>query len=103
MEIFPISVHGVEYYRDRAGVVLVDLRDEEEYKKGHIKTAVNIPFEQLEKKKEQLYSYDIVIFYCERGNVSLLAAREYGESNQKVYTLVGGYLGYTGNFSIDGY
>ena len=39
------------YYSD---VLIVDLRDSGEYKKGHIRGAWNIPYEELEGRMKQL-------------------------------------------------
>ena len=42
------------YYSD---VLIVDLRDSGEYKKGHIRGAWNIPYEELEGRMKQLRGY----------------------------------------------
>ena len=60
------------YYSD---VLIVDLRDSGEYKKGHIRGAWNIPYEELEGRMKQLRGYKRVILYCDYGNQSMEAAR----------------------------
>lgn len=48
-------------------VTLVDVRDADEFAKGHLKTAINIPVEKLESKIKELPSDKPVIFLCSTG------------------------------------
>ena len=48
-------------------VYLVDVRDADEYKKGTLKTAVNIPVDDLENKIKELPSDKPIIFICGTG------------------------------------
>jgi rhodanese-related sulfurtransferase len=46
------------------GVVLVDVLSSESYAKGHIKGAISIPLNELEKKIGTLNKADKIIVYC---------------------------------------
>jgi len=76
-------------------VQIVDLRSRSEYETSHIPYAVNIPYEEMDDYIDDLSRWDKVIFYCSRGNLSLMAARELSKiSNGMIYSLGGGYNAY---------
>ena len=45
----PISGKMLDYYVGRKDSFLIDLRNPKEYHTGHIKRAVNVPYENLEE------------------------------------------------------
>ena len=72
----PISGKMLDYYVGRKDSFLIDLRNPKEYHTGHIKGAVNVPYEKF----EEMQTYDfpkgkILVLYCDRGGASLQAAR----------------------------
>ena len=79
----------------REGRVIIDLRTPQEYRAGHIKGEINLPYEQLEEKISSLPDEELVL-YCERGSVSMAAARELAARNYRVKTVVGGIRAYRG-------
>ena len=97
-----ISVKQMLSYMGKRNTVIVDLREPNAYLKEHIMGAVNIPYELLEKHMAELQVYRNIILYCDRGNTSLLAAREMGRKGFYVMTLYGGIQGARGKLSIDG-
>jgi len=50
-----------------SSITLIDVRDPDEFTKGAIKTAVNIPVDQLEKQIKQLPSDKPIVFICGTG------------------------------------
>jgi rhodanese-related sulfurtransferase len=48
-------------------IYLVDVRDKDEFAKGHFKTSVNIPVDDLEKKVKALPSDKPIVFVCSTG------------------------------------
>ncbi len=50
-----------------SSVMLIDSRDADEFAKGHFKTAVNIPTENLEPKIKELPSDKPIVFVCSTG------------------------------------
>lgn len=49
------------------GIQLIDVRDKDEYAKGHFKTAVNIPTDSLEKNVKELSDAKPIVFVCNTG------------------------------------
>ena len=56
--------------------VIVDVRDETEYKEGHIPSAINIPAESFAMKSEVLPKEKKIIVYCNTGGRSYMAYRK---------------------------
>ena len=56
--------------------VIVDVRDESEYKDGHIPSAINIPAESFALKSEVLPKEKKIIVYCNTGGRSYMAYRK---------------------------
>lgn len=82
------------YMIQHPNCILLDVRSEEEYKKGHIKNAINIPYEEdmewnLDKSKR-------IIVYCERGSASIQAARALLAEGYRAVSVVGGIKEYRG-------
>lgn len=71
--------------------MIIDLRSEESYRRGHVKNARNLPFEYIEEWKRELPERISVILYCEHGNLSLLAAKKLRGREGAIYTVRNGY------------
>ena len=84
------------------GTLVIDIRDTEVYRKAHIATAINIPYEEFEENVYLLNKYETIILYCERGNASLYLAREYTNLGPLFLTLAGGFNRNKAKFVIDG-
>ena len=76
MSFDTIRTSDINKYLGNPDVLIIDLRDIKEYTAGHIPTAINIPYEDMEEEKANLPKNKLLIFYCDRGNISLLAARD---------------------------
>ena len=66
----PISGIMLDYYVGRKDSFIIDLRDAKEYHNGHIRGAVNVPYEKF----EEMQTYDfpkgkILVLYCDRGEI----------------------------------
>ena len=96
MSFDTIKTNDIIKYIGMPNVLIIDLRDEDEYYAGHIPTAVNIPYEQLEEKKPYLQQNSLLIFYCDRGNISLLASRDLMKYGYNIKSLYGGIHAYRG-------
>ena len=93
----PISAKMLDYYVGRKDAFLIDFRDREAYRTGHIKGAINVPYEKFEEMQE----YDFpkgktLVLYCERGGASLLAARILAKKGYQTRTVIGGMNAYRG-------
>ena len=55
----------LEMLENKEKLKLVEVLEKEEYEKGHIPGAINIPLEELEKlAKQKLKKTDTIIVYC---------------------------------------
>lgn len=56
-------------------LVIIDVRTEDEYTQGHIKGAINIPYDQLLKEQDKIIAYkdQQVILYCHSGRRAKMA------------------------------
>ena len=48
-------------------IMLIDVRDADEYARGHFKSAINIPVDDLEKKIKDLPLDKTIVFVCATG------------------------------------
>lgn len=90
-----ISVRELDNYVEKyMETIIIDVREKEDFQKSHIRSAINIPYEEgmewnLNKKKRYL-------LYCERGVTSLMAAREMKKQGYQVASVSGGISEYKG-------
>ncbi|MFR6472637.1 MAG: rhodanese-like domain-containing protein [Turicibacter sanguinis] len=71
-------------------ILIIDVRDADEYEKGHIRNAINIPYNQLEQHLDELMAYQDtpIIIYCQSGNCSKIAGEKLEELGfTKVYVI----------------
>lgn len=90
-----IPPKDLELYLHQKDTMVIDLRSPDEYVAKHIKGAVNIPYERL--KKCCVFPREfLLVFYCDRGSMSMAAAREYAKKGYRTKTVVGGFHAYQG-------
>lgn len=103
--MFPIetiSAKMLDYYVGRPDALIIDLRERETYRKVHIKSAINIPYGELDEKKD-LPQEKVLIFYCDRGGASMEAARRMVRKGYRTRSVIGGFTAYRGrNLVISG-
>lgn len=91
-----IRPSDIEKYIGQNDIIIIDLRDDIEYKQGHIPSAINIPYEEFEYRKSQLSKYDLIILYCHRGSISIALARDLSKEDFEVKNIYGGINAYRG-------
>lgn len=94
MDFEAIPAKLLDSYIGIKNYMIIDLREEEEYRKGHIFGAYNLPYERIDRmtlRKDVTY-----IMYCERGSASMAAAKELSKKGYHVKSVVGGILAYRG-------
>lgn len=96
LNIDTISAEELDDYIGRKDAVIIDLREKEVYEASHIKTAVNIPYEELEGCR-RFSKRKLLVLYCQRGSSSLFAARELMKMGYRVKSVVGGIRCYQGS------
>lgn len=59
-------------------IIIIDVRDTDEYEKNHIRNAINIPYDQLEQHIDELMPYQDkpIIIYCQGGKRSKMAGEK---------------------------
>ena len=93
-----ISMRQLEKILDTGGdhYILVDVRENEEYRRGHLEGAVNLPYEELLRAPELLPKDKIILVYCAHGSNSMLAARELSGMGYRTVNVYGGLMYYRG-------
>ncbi len=71
--------------------LLIDVRTPEEYARGHIPMAVNIPVDDLRSRLDELPRGDEVVAYCQVGQRGYLATRILTQEGRPTRNLSGGY------------
>lgn len=85
---------------NREDAVVVDLRDNAEFRKGHIVDALNIPYSGAIKRLSELEAYKDkpVVLVCKMGQHSGDIGRQLGALGfSRVYRLSGGMLDWQNN------
>ena len=79
-------------------ILFVDVRQPKEYKKGHIDTAVNVPYEKVEKYAKKWDRENPIVFYCIHSSWRApYAANVLADSGFKnAYILEGGIVAWKG-------
>lgn len=91
-----IRAKDIVYYIRRADTQIIDIREPSDYRQGHIPSAINIPFDDFENGQRNIPKDRLLILYCERGNLSLLLARDLSNEGYMVKNIYGGLNAYRG-------
>ncbi|MBR1815181.1 MAG: rhodanese-like domain-containing protein [Lachnospiraceae bacterium] len=76
--------------------IIVDIREKEDFAKGHIPMAINLPLSDIENGNIGLPKNKIILVYCENGGGSMMAARILANNGYNVINAVGGISNYRG-------
>lgn len=90
-----LSPAEVTRLMNRENAILLDVRNANDFKKGHIINSISIPNTELAERQESLekHKQKVVITYCEHGNLSDKAARSLKASGfEQVYSMKGGVM-----------
>ena len=83
-------------------LILIDTRAKAQYKKGHIKTARNIPLAALREETAGLDKNMVIVTYCNKGVTGNAAQNLLNNKGfKKVYSLSGGYKNYSTDYPED--
>ena len=94
-QIETISAKMLDYFVERSDALIIDIREEKAYRKGHVRNAVNFPYEMLEEYRD--FPRDkTLVFYCERGGASMAAARQFARLGWRTRSVIGGFEAYRG-------
>ena len=81
-------------------IVIIDVRDKEDYDAGHIPNAVNIPRKELDNRYKELNKEDIHIVYCynQQCHLGLCACRFLATKDIPCMYMEGGYKSWVEDF-----
>ena len=85
-----------EIVRENNNVFLIDVRTEDEFLDKHLKNAINIPLQNIDKNIEKIVKNknDIIIVYCKYGSRGEKASNKLIKMGYNtVYNLKGGIMG----------
>ena len=68
----------------KSNALLVDIREKEDYAKGHWPGAVNYPYDDISRGKRYLPKGRKLILYCEHGGGSMQMARIQTQKHNQV-------------------
>lgn len=97
--LFPEELSEFRSQFGEGAYVLVDVRQPEEYRQGHIPGARLLPLPELEQNLEELRSKPNLVFYCRSGARSQVAAnlaRASLPDQTRIANLVGGFTAWEG-------
>ena len=78
-----------------AALLVVDVRDQAEYKSGHVPGAINIPQKKFQRQLEKLGDANGIVLYCINGRRTRLAEQTLIENDvPDVFHLEGGLMGW---------
>ncbi len=75
--------------------VLVDVRTSNEYARGHVEGAINIPLDELRNRLGELDREKLLVLYCEFGLRGYIADRILSQKGYRVNNITGGYVSYS--------
>lgn len=81
--------------------MIIDVRNRREYEKGHVKGAVNLPYDHL-LERVCLPRDKILVICCERGAASMAEGKRLAENGYEVKTVIGGMHAYRRTISGGG-
>lgn len=77
-----------------AGVVLIDVRETEEYVEGHVPGAIHIPLGLLPYRLDEVPAGEPVYVICRSGARSLRGAEVLATAGRKPLSVAGGTMGW---------
>lgn len=92
MEI--ISMRQIALNGPPGNSVLIDLRKPQDYARGHIPGAINVPYENLSVREVSFDKSKKLAFYCMHGSKSMAACTRYEKLGYMTCDLRGGYSEY---------
>lgn len=97
LEVPSIDQNELVKYLNDPDVIIVDVREASGYTKGHIPNSINIPFEDFQKRYNELDSNKTIILVCHSGGMGKASGQFLLQQGfQHVANLDGGMAKWTG-------
>lgn len=87
-------LEDIEHLPYDGSVVLLDVRTQREYQRGHVDGFVNIPVDELRERMEEIEKGKSIYVMCQSGLRSYIATRILAGYGHEVYNLSGGFRFY---------
>lgn len=93
-----IAAYSIDEFMSKNNdrIIILDVRSEREYLEGHIRNAINIPFDRVLKEEININNDKIVLVYCSRGGRSMRVAKLLSYKGFRIVNVIGGLKEYTG-------
>ena len=100
MTTFPmISYRQFDQWMEQGKIAqLVDLREPWMFEQDRIWGSVNIPYDELEDLMGEIRKDGTIVFYCDRGDKSMVVCRDLWRMGYHAVDLAGGMLNYRGKY-----
>lgn len=95
-----IAASEADDFLQQPEYIIIDLRSYVEYRQGHLKGALNLPFELLEQYIKKLPAGRKYLLYCNHGAASMMAGRKISNEGLDVLSISGGILSYRGRLFV---
>ena len=80
-------------FDQKKGMMILDVRTNKDYERGHIPGAIHVPLSDIGDKIKKLKKDKELVVYCENGNRSIWAIKRLmGMGYKNLFNLKGGYL-----------
>ena len=77
------------------GVVVIDVREADEYDSGHVPGALFVPLSELEQRVDEVPSGEPVLVICKSGGRSMRACNYLAPLGRDVTNIAGGTMAWT--------
>jgi rhodanese-related sulfurtransferase len=85
-----VKYHQAEVFLDEGNITLIDVRTPDEYRQSHIQSSINIPLRDLKKRIHEVDKSKRVLLYCQSGQRSVSASRQFADHGYQAYNLRSG-------------
>jgi len=93
-----ISVEKLKNFVEDGSVIILDIRDEQSFKEGHIPDAIHLSNKNIDEVIDRNDPDDNILIYCYKGISSQNAAQHFCNLGFKnVFSLIGGYAEFIDN------
>lgn len=91
---------GYREFRSQKKAMLIDVRDKDEYKSGHLQGARNIPLSAIDKAESGIHEKDMPLYvYCLSGSRSAKAVKALKKMGYTNVKSIGGIEEYRGRLA----
>ncbi len=91
-EVDIISFKDIRKYVGCRDCIIIDLRSREEYKRSHIKGAVNIEYRDGRLDIPDERKNNLLVFYCDSGERALMAAANMKRLGYRTVAVAGRFI-----------